>query len=450
MAYSPDIEKIRTDLENEMERLVRESDVNSRETKILLEKLFGKLSEYNSEKIQRLHEEAENQIFSREYNTKFRRIYTALADNKILDMIGNFFPVADPSLKFDIDRGEVKQKDFIGVFFSCSYDEFIKYTDSGTYDRYYDISVDGRDTKCSFRVNYSFTAAEKFLAMAAEQYGFDFPLIYSPFSRRFAELIIHDDDIDKSKIKSIDYKSLSEVIEADTLTHTLVWNVKITERTVPPLKDNADLPQDSLVSCERIIPSKEYVFKSIYKCQENEYIIFDGIDADNTAVTRRKGKNEIYVVYDAQQKINPVRKLLISEPDETELSKFGMSFVNYFSPCIFNKIRVNTCADILYVTGCFNNNPFGVSVSEDITVLRDNIPENTISAYNQPHRYYKYLPFGNYTQNKHRGIPESRGVCCVLKFSGYSIFAEDYARYVLEYLNEKYPEFYWVGEWSRK
>ena len=176
------------ELTNQIMSIVENSDVST-EHKHLLRELFQNLALHQSQKLDDLYNMVRSSVYKLEHASEsIGQIVVALLPKK--QNLRGFFPMFDflkSSLPDDDLDNDISNDDFIGAYFNCKYDQFLEIADSGI-PRDYDASVELKNgstiqLKCSFRVDYSYVCQEKLLQIAAAQYGFEAPLIYSPFSR---------------------------------------------------------------------------------------------------------------------------------------------------------------------------------------------------------------------------------------------------------------------------
>lgn len=169
--------------------------------------LFKNTINYTSEKLYVLQKELLQQVETREQQSPHWKIFTALTNiNKDKDY-GNFRAIVPKIKNIDLNNRKnystTNQDNFVGVFFCCSYEEFIKITDSNNPKEYkVEIGDNNHLKDFYFRVEKSdiFVREENILFKVAAQYGYNFPPIYSPYSRRFARIIFSDPTVLGNKI----------------------------------------------------------------------------------------------------------------------------------------------------------------------------------------------------------------------------------------------------------
>ena len=443
--------------------IVESSDV-SREHKQLLRELFQNLALHQKNKIDSLLNTVQSTVYKAEHTSEsIGQIVVALLPKK--HNLRGFFPMVDFSqVSFpDDDLDEyISSDDYIGAYFHCSYDRFLEITDSGI-PCDYDANVELKngktiECKCSFRVDNSYVYQEKLLQIAASQYGFETPLVYSPYSRKFAR-IVFSEEIPISQILEIHIPFLSQDIVATTIDHDLMWNIEITNRRSPELPVPEAFSSemihkkaealDTFTANEYVVAGSAPVYKSKYACYPTEFILFEGVGTRRLAIARDVKESCIYVMYDGQMKIEPIKRLKINSVqdimfDIDALVKQNLAHVNSFKATTYIKKRLRSYADIIYSLSAFQQNVYNIAIAEDFTIS-EVYPHGCISDYQNAHRYYKYQANQTRSREVERSILNSRSLFCCLTFKGSNQFIEDFARYVLAFMNEYYPEFHWVG-----
>ena len=454
---------------------------NSPEDAVLLKELFKNLIEYNKNKLNKLSENIAQDISQINHPTEnMGEIYTALVNNYIKEPF--FFPVKLPEINsVNISISETSRyakedpyfPDFIGVFFKSSYEDFIRITDSYNNCLYnYKVELKLKNTgkiqtnHCRFLRNHTFIDCEQLLKNVADQYGCDHPLIYSPYARRFAEIQFLD-PVETNNIDKIIFgNDIAPYIEATTLEKQLVWNININQSPCDALdneiEDNDKLSgktsNNNYVPNEFIIPDfkpESYTYKYIYKCNSNEYILFDGTGKSKLEIARKREDKRLLIFCDSISKPSPLLKLTVIKPDCNNLEKLDQNqiFQNFYLPALLKKHRLISFADVCYIVNGFNKNKYGIVIDTDnikfYSPANIGSEENLIADYNTLDRYYDHgIPYEKPCRTIKIG---SKNICVLIFyktefFNGNIYFIEDYARYVLSYLNEKFPEFNWKGK----
>lgn len=455
-------EKIR----NQIKTIISNSNLDSNE-KNALKNVMNEVLNYSDERFLELNK----YIMNQEKQDITLQIYTVLSN-----------PEDDINL-FPIDSVE-NNDETIGVFFKCSYDKFreICSVDNMMKDYSVVIKINNQEveTKIRFIVKDRYVKAEKrYLHRIKEQYGYRGPLIFSPYSRRYAEIDFEDKSISIKDIKKIDFKELSEFIEATTLEKCLKWNLNIDDRT--NRKDIPDWSSDISVEIikkvfgaevESMIPGGVKTNKKTYSCEKNKFLLFHcGKNIERLII--KKYDDKLYALYDDDVQVDAIIQITVKEPDQN-FNVDNNVFSNKTNEYYLKKDRLLSYADINYIMNAFRNNDLHISIN-DIGIYSDTYPKKEsyriIHEYDDDLRYYENFSLSElsldhvekvstknitdkhnsshsdeYDSKKSRTIPRKKPIFCVVDFAGDHCFAEDYVRFVIEFLKEKYPEFIWVGE----
>lgn len=452
--------------------LIDKCSLDNSEIKILLNHLFENLTNYTIEQFRSLQKEQKYNFINQENTPRnLWKIYTALRTKTNNNDYGEFKPILPKPEKLnfysDYNANFLKSNRDIGIFFNCSYDKFLKITDYNNKDEYFVKTKNGNHEKIlSFHFERSnvFVYAENILHKIAVQYGYNYPLIYSPYSRRFAYVIFSEPETNIENITKDFFSDCEfyDAIEATTHEKTLVWNIWIS---------NTDLLQEETTIISDNISLQNATIKSTFQCSENQYINFESFSKNKLEIQRitenqnnQISEKKVKITVLHNNEIDLVHSLItIYKFSELEDKKFDPTqiFQNYYSPSISVKQRVYSYADISYVINGFNWNPYGIEINtDDIKIYSAeknvnfqkfivNNQDDFITEYNTSDRYYEYMISRSET---YRTIKTTPKAYCVLifdktaDFNGNINFIEDYARYVLSYLNEKYPEFGWKGK----
>ncbi|EXM40275.1 hypothetical protein RASY3_09260 [Ruminococcus albus SY3] len=448
------------ELTDQIMSIVENSNVAS-EQKSLLREVFQNLARHQCQKLDNLKNMVHASVYEAEHTTEsIGRIVVALLPKNY--NLRGFSPVVDFSqLSFPDDDLDVynSNADYIGLYFKCSYDRFLEIVDSGIandYDAVVELKNGSRlNLKCSFRIDYSYIYQERILQTVASQYGFETPLIYSPYSRRFARIILSE-DLSVSQITAINIPVLAKDIIATTLDYDLMWNIEVINRRSPELSmsDNFSIEKkaemsDSFVANEYVVAGSSPSFKSKYSCYPNEYILFDGVGTRRLAIARDKKESFLFVMYDGLTRIEPIKRLKVNPINDInyDLEKFvkeNTAHLNSYNSTTYRKRRLCSKADIIYSLSVFQQNEYDISIDSDFELI-EKYPSGCISDYQNSHRYYQSNTDRNFNGETERSISNSKSLFCCLTFKGSDPFIEDFARYVLSYMNEQYPEFHWVG-----
>ena len=424
--------------------------------------LFARLYRYVGETYARHLKEAEENLAKKVFPTESPEILTAIVEKEQLQSgaLEGLYEMAQPQ-KRNATIGYLPaspDSPFLGVFFRGSYERFLERTDED--GRFRTIEGKVRLQKsatweavpCLLRRNSAFAAAEQFLFRLFRQYGMEDPVIFSPWARRFAEVIFPDADVHIQDIAEFQFSD--PAVQADTvattLTHTLAWNVE--KHT-----DAYDLA-DGQYRAKKLdgTEAEKYRFPGLHGsgvrwkfdgCQPEDYILLRGMDEERAIIQREPGSILIFLDTDK----NPVSfdRARIRKLDTAVTERLSVgAFRNFFRKTAFRRQRLRTVADMLYEINRFLENPYGVTVSlnPDRPILRETERDaQRITPYPDEYRY----ALKRYGVTRAHTLCLSRTLPYRLTFSVAPEcplwIAEDYARYVLDYLRGAYPEILWSG-----
>lgn len=424
--------------------------------------LFARLYRYVGETYAHHLKKAEENLTEKAFPAESPEILTALVEKEQFQsgLLKGFFEMAQPE-KRNANIGCFKSSPdspVLGVFFRASYERFLELTDEDGRFR----TVEGKvlfqksavweSIPCHLRRNSAFVAAEQLLFRLFHQYGMESPVIFSPWARRFAEVIFPDTDVKIENIAELQFRD--PAIQTDTvgttLTHTLVWNVE-------KRPDPYDLADGQYRARElRGMEAEKYHIPGLngsgvrWKfdgCQPEDYILLRDLNGERAVIRREPGS--ILMFLDSDK--NPVSfdRLSIRKLENTVIERISSGiFRNFFRKTAFRRQRLRTVADMLYEINRFNENPYGVTVTlnPDRPILRENERDaRRIAPYPDEYRYVL----------KRYGATQSHTLCLSRTLPYRLIFspasqcplwlAEDYARYALDYLRGAYPEILWSG-----
>lgn len=409
------------------------ANIDSNE-KALFRNLFNKLSDYTDFHVNNIKETVKEQLESNfgNMNTDFE-VRTVLA-NKIMK---ESFIAQRSYCPVICEQDETDENNkYFGVFFDCTYEKFRDICAKISYNAVVTLKNSDKPVECLCTLvpDSVFVQYEEILYRIARQYGVKKPLIFSPYARKFALIKFRNNDFKTSDIADIKFTDINEKY-MPTTEYTLMWNVLIEdtdEYTIPCTEDMKISPYFNSVDYRRVF----------LNTPENVYFVFCFRNTEKFYFVRKE--DMLYVSSDVDLTTVPYEKVtLLNDFESTEC------FRNYFKPNTFSGARVRSQADIIYTLNSFNNNPYDVVISEDIRVVSDSkkIPESLkkFKNYNSDVSYYADTAMNTIT---YESIARSRrlrsSLYCIVPFSGGEI-REDYANYVIEYLNEMYPEFNWIG-----
>ena len=338
------------------------------------------------------------QLEIRRTDEKIIEIETNLEGGKNLEplTIGGciFFADSENSLG-ELDNDEPQTLPYGPFFLRVPYEDFQTYLHK-------DFQGDGFTYQ--LKPNYQFIEAEEKIYRLAQIYKTPFK-IYSPYARRAVDIRIEG----KSPEDFTQLEDLNFRLEQNNLADKLLmnknfyWNVKI---------DSADYWQKHSADLY------EHVFEG--GIDDETYILPTG---DATF------DDEIEVVRYEE-------KIILKSPrafydDYCERVKI-LPLENKIAARIFSKPRLRTQGDIEFILSGFKRENYSCRFWKFGRV------ENPIKRYVKEHRCTSIDE--NFLRTKMK-LP-----ICSVRFSGDEIFLTDYANYVLNFLEERYPEFNWAGE----
>lgn len=444
-------------IQNELKNIIDNSNMDKNEQTALWD-IMQRVISYTDGKFSAL----EKKITTEDESDTSLPVYTILASK---DSYRNFYPIIP---------NESNKRQTVGVFFKCTYEKFreICSLDNKAEDYRVRITINNKETETDIRfvVSDRYVKAEKrYLYRIHEQYGYDGPMIFSPYSRRYAE-IVFDNDILVSDIQKINFtdEKLSGNIEASTLEKELMWNLEIDDRMyrtesfpfLPKSDDVFDEKIKKVFGAEKksIIPGRVITNKKTYVCKKNEFLIFRGKNVERLVI--KKYDDEIIALYDDGVKADPIIQIKVKDIGGNEYIEKN-AFSNKINGRFLKKKKLLSYADIIYVLNAFKGNGLNIEINDNV-ICCNSIPDDKaakiIYNYDDELRYYNNFSLLELRSEqdvsdenaKTRTLPRKRSVCCVIDFiaadKSKNKFAEDYVRFVIEFLNEKYPEFIWAGE----
>ncbi len=420
------------ELKTKLNYVIQTSNALDKNGKDMMKDLFNSLSEYTQNHIEQISDNVETQIRSK-YETKTDKfnIMTILVANEKADELerkDKYYPIYNSN-----DSEKTK----FGLFFDCSYERFMEIC-SGRYTASIKLQNGQVINKCECSISPDdiYAAQEWILFRAAKQYDIKRPLIFSPYSRKFATVILKDRSIRVEEIADLKRDKIGERYMSSN-QYRLMWNVKY-----------EDLIGDSIPEARTLNYVTPLFEKLMYKrtfvnTKSNMYYLFDFENTERLSVIREGGT--LYVASDVNLAEIPYHRITILDPNEDIANKFE----NYYQPNLFSHTRLRSKADIIYTLRSFCNNPYGVTISENIKIAMQGDKILTelrrFKNYNANFSYYRdpTLERVNY-DSMMRSQKLKSSLYCIVAFSGENICG-DYANYVIEYLNDTYPEFNWIG-----
>jgi len=423
MTMAGDVQQKLTEDEKKIENIIRNSNLSDDEKEILC-LLSERLVSYGKEHYNCIQDKVEKELELElaDYDEDFC-VKTVLVDSERAEQLfnrGHFDYVID------------KKKVLFGAFFDCSYKKFKEICSSKTYTARVVSRGKTHYKECVFRANYKFVEREKIVFRAAEQYKSKRPVIYSPYARKFAMINFTDKEFDTSTITEITIDDIPEEMKL-TNEYYLMWNVSVKQKNLDSTESM--LPSAAVRKKTPFFDTLKY--KMCYITNPKDMILFDF--ENNVDFELIREENNVYVSSDTD--LHNLKYQILTFLDGAAENDI-ITFENYYRRSFFPVRRARTYADILNIIYSFNDNPFDIHISENPEICHKNSNEDI--KYDSDCAYYPPVRKSQIRDYCKRTIPKKSSLNCILTFSG-GFMTEDYAYYVVEYLNEYYPEIKWLG-----
>ena len=233
--------------------------------------------------------------------------------------------------------------------------------------------------------------------------------VYSPYARRAVDIYIPDQDAeDFARLEDIDFRLKANNLQGKLLLNKkFYWNVTIKQAETPSsyTTDNSS---------------------NLY-----EYRYNDGIDLSTYILPPGDATFD-----DELEALKSDKEIILRTPqhfsdNKCELIKI-LPIESKIDSRIFGKPRLRTAGDIEFVLKCLSRENYSCRFGK----FGGNAQ---IERYDGKHKYF--------TSDDEKLLRAKRKLpVCTVKFSGDELFLTDYANYVLNFLEERYPEFNWAGE----
>ncbi|MCR5833907.1 MAG: hypothetical protein K6G55_04575 [Selenomonadaceae bacterium] len=441
-------------IRDDLEKIIGQSDIPDDWKKILQETMKSVITRNDSvlsEIRQNVLQEKSN--LDCEWSPKWNIVTALVATNRIHDMAGF------RSLSFDkTDNllGEPLLIDITGNFFlDCSYEETVnlcsdEYSDEYPYRGYVDI----RGEKIPFRYRLAhdlyYVNDERILFNTADIYQIKRPVIFSPYSRRAVKIQIPRQYVDVAELLEENIDDMTPyLLEENKLKGKLVtdkrlmWNI---QTAIVPL------PQYTVDDDENTSFFAPYGDNEIYRYEfrnlrANEFICPDDDDLKNVMtaqITSKKDEErQTITLITKKQLTHPCTSIRIIQTQDNNFSDNSV-FHNYGYKAeyiCFTGERLRTRGDIERIL-------YGLKMSEKNLICSfQGIYDEGCQDFNVIQPYNRELMYGIVNSRREQSLYKTRRkfpICC-LKFTGSNKFLTDYASYVLSFLENRYPEFQWVG-----
>lgn len=334
----------------------------------------------------------------RNADEKIIEIETSIVESKNLEPLkitGCIF-FADTQNSFGDLYGEPNTLPHGPFFLRVPYEDFTAYLNK---------NFQGDGFTYQLKPNYQFVEAEHKIFRLSQIYKVPFK-IFSPYARRAVDIrIAGKSKEDFTRLADLNFKLAENNLQGKLLMNEkFYWNVKIKSCTEQWQHKVGDL---------------------------YEYGYTDGIDAATYIVPNSDANldDELeFVKADGQIILKTPREF----PDgECDLIKI-LPLKSKIHSKIFSKPRLRTAGDINFVLKCLSRENYSCRFGK----FGGNA---NVKRYSGEHKYFTSAD-ENLLRAK-RQLPT-----CSVKFSGDELFLTDYANYVLNFLEERYPEFNWAGE----
>lgn len=405
---------------NEIKKILRDSSLDPA-IETTLQRVFLKLGKHEEKMLRSIVERLKCEQCSKQENQDgIWNVSVILASDDVISELTNsgyriietgrslfFRENAEPNVSCE---KKYQQSILQGpCFLQCTYDEFEKFC--RTYRGRYVENGEEHIFRYQILPQYRFVEQEKVLYEVVHLYDITKPIIFSPYARRAIDLCILD-NLSPEICQHIDFCWEKNGLAGKVITgHQLLWNIDIEDEDALPVSGN---PAD------------------------HEYIYTDGID-ENTYILPVEKCEFVYKKSDricikfSEGGIPAVcqRVALRNISAQNEADVFQNIFYKSNNP----KAHLRTRADIEYVLSAFTMPEWGFSCEfAHIGKQMDGV----LPIYRKEHRYPEDKDQLIYADMWSRPY-------VYVRFRGEKLFLIDYANYVLNYLQQIYPEFNWAG-----
>lgn len=416
-------------IESKINSIIDKSNLKDNEVKQMLKKTFGELVKYEVNLLDKVQQQVKEKLENAVINWNFLwQIETVLVPkNDVNSMENQGFVTLNVgnSIFFKQNTLENSAKNFKDesqFFLECAYEDM----ENICRKQYcgYIWKDDGEKQEFHYTLvpHYRFIKQEELLFKIAELYKITRPVIFSPYARRAVDIRIDDVDEEDFFEGKIDFK-LDENGLQDKLirNYVLMWNVLV--------------ENDSISNLPNLIPDDKNGYYQFF-CDANEEFIYPKEQCDDIC----KYKDKIEILYHEEPQSGKYEKITIN-PLNGEF--FDKSFINIFNDERFNKaISLRTKSDINAVLLRFRDKKRNLECNFSDIVNKHKLMENVILRYKKEHAYFKHKDELYMSGLRYKP-------CCCVNFYGEGIFLTDYVNYVLQYMEQNYPEFNWIGKIGR-
>ncbi|MDO5296537.1 MAG: hypothetical protein Q4F00_07900 [bacterium] len=449
----------------ELRNIVDRADIAG-DWKKLLSEAFQALGSRSDSLLEEIGRRVEREVanlrtgWNQEWN-----IVTVLADCG--REVSGFYPI-DRTGEADAEEdllGEAQYIDMGGTYFlDCSYAEAealcsAEYADTCPYSG--SLEVQGEKLAFRYRLVHDLRCieAERLLFDVADIYRISKPVVFSPYSRRAVKIQIPRQDSRAADV-------LRELPEDDLTPYCLpdnklagrllagkklLWNLRLGELELPQYQPGGEC-STSYASPYRDSITYGYEFKEQRNC---DFVSPDADDIVSLIDAEKDGERELITLRAQKLLVNKCRFLRIIRAEDNIADyrrkvSGAVFFRNYADPLsvpaemssVWAKERLRTRGDIERVLGSLRMSELDLQ-GEFVAV-----EAAAKKGFQVCQRYARELSYGEAScsqreqalYKKWRSLP-----FCYIRFSGNAKFLSDYAEYVLFYLENRYPDFQWVG-----
>ena len=319
----------------------------------------------------------------------------------------------------ELDGEKIKIPEMGPYFLCCPYEEIRSLCSQ----EYVGQSAHGQ-FHYQLQTHARFIERERPISRIASRFSVNAPVIFSPYARRAIDILITD-AVMPQDIPTLDFDFETNGLEKKVLSdYVLMWNVKV----FPSKMCDSSIAPDG----------DERRIQYAYKTEDDVFILPDCNPDDDLQIDVRR-KEGVTLLF-APEKLEMTKGVLykIRKPDlEGALPPAVTIFQNMcrMSDRLFCKDRLRTRADVDYVLKMFEQEDFSCHFTGDVSNGLQ-----VITRYEGKRNHAYMANRDNLLVREHLKQP-----VCQVVFNGDKRYLTDYANFVLHYLEERYPEFLWVG-----
>ena len=415
--------------------------------KNILNKTFKTLANRNDSVLHEIRDHVlrENDNLKMKWNDRWS-IATILVSEKNFADVNGFRKLLRNS---DPDENLLSDLKYINLvdnyFLDCSYEDALAIcSDEYTDDYPYVGNIDMHGQKISFHYrlahDFRYVNLEQMLYQIADIYQIVKPIIFSPYARRAVKIQIPKENSDVADFLRdqnldltpycLDQNHLSGKFLADS---QLMWNLRTESVTLPEYKIADDKDQSYFAPYgDREI--YRYEFKNI---NDQAFICPDEIDFSKIIAAEKNLDRQQITLIARDRLTSPCKLVQIIRSD---IKNSLQVFKNSTSDSIFSKERLRTEGDIEFVLHGLSMPTHGFICKFDGVSRIEKNDRKICRRYSRDLSYRTSIAREQSLYGNRRGLP-----FCYIKFSGDEKFLDDYANYVLSFLENRYPDFQWIG-----